>query len=174
MGTFSFEVLQVVGFKNSGKTTLASKIIRELTKSGYKVGSLKHHGHGGPPHIEDEGTDSFQHREAGAVVSGVEGAGVFQWQVQQERWKVDQLLSLYEPLGLDIIIVEGYKMAHYPKIVLLREQEDVELLTSCSHIQGVISWKKSIKGKQEFVSFHIDQEEQYLPWIMNTVKRRLQ
>lgn len=44
-------ILQVVGHQNSGKTTLIEKCIKELTNHGIKVGTFKHHGHGGKPDI---------------------------------------------------------------------------------------------------------------------------
>ncbi|MEP4465028.1 molybdopterin-guanine dinucleotide biosynthesis protein B, partial [Marinobacter alexandrii] len=39
-------VIGIVGWKNSGKTTLASALIRELTVRGLRVNSIKHAHHG--------------------------------------------------------------------------------------------------------------------------------
>ena len=55
----------ITGWKNSGKTTLAAALIRELTRRGYSVTALKH------AHksfeIDHPGRDSFKLREAGAA-----------------------------------------------------------------------------------------------------------
>ncbi|GAA3320219.1 hypothetical protein GCM10020331_030320 [Ectobacillus funiculus] len=40
-------ILQIAGYQNSGKTTVAEQIISSLTKEGLRVASFKHHGHGG-------------------------------------------------------------------------------------------------------------------------------
>ena len=55
----------VVGWKNSGKTTLMARLIEELTRRGYAVSVIKH------AHekfeIDHPGRDSFKLREAGAA-----------------------------------------------------------------------------------------------------------
>lgn len=66
-------ILQIVGFQNSGKTTLSEKLIFRASKAGLKAASIKHHGHGGPPDNELSSKDSIRHHEAGAVISSVEG-----------------------------------------------------------------------------------------------------
>ena len=44
-------ILQIVGYQNSGKTTLVGKIVHVLTESEMKVATIKHHGHGGFPEV---------------------------------------------------------------------------------------------------------------------------
>lgn len=44
-------ILQIVGYQNSGKTTLMEKLIQALTYEGMKVATIKHHGHGGYPEV---------------------------------------------------------------------------------------------------------------------------
>ena len=36
------KIITVVGTKNTGKTTLVTMIVKELSKRGYKVGTIKH------------------------------------------------------------------------------------------------------------------------------------
>ena len=38
-------ILQIVGMKNSGKTTLMNHAISFLKERGYSVATIKHHGH---------------------------------------------------------------------------------------------------------------------------------
>src|SRR5690554_7217170 len=57
-------VIGIVGWKNSGKTTLASAVIRELSGRGLAVSSIKHAHH--LVDVDQPGTDSYKHREAGA------------------------------------------------------------------------------------------------------------
>lgn len=67
------KIIQIVGYQNSGKTTLMEQLIKHATKEGLRVGTIKHHGHGGAP-VENLSKDSNRHEQAGARVSAVEGA----------------------------------------------------------------------------------------------------
>ena len=72
----STPVFGVTGWKNSGKTTLATRLIEELTRRGLVVSTVKHAHHAFD--IDKPGTDSHRHREAGAsevmIVSGKQTA----------------------------------------------------------------------------------------------------
>src|SRR5262249_2954965 len=57
-------VIGIVGWKNSGKTTLIESLLRDLNGRGLRVSTLKHAHHAFD--IDHPGKDSFRHREAGA------------------------------------------------------------------------------------------------------------
>ncbi len=44
-------ILQIVGYQNSGKTTLVEKVVYALAEQNMKVATIKHHGHGGFPEV---------------------------------------------------------------------------------------------------------------------------
>jgi molybdopterin-guanine dinucleotide biosynthesis protein B len=108
-------VIGIAGWKKSGKTTLAVRLIAEFTRRGLKVATVKHAHH--DFQIDDAATDSARHRRAGASQVAV---------VSAKRWAViSELEGAPEPdlaemiswLGTcDLIIVEGYKSAPIPKI----------------------------------------------------------
>lgn len=165
-------VLQIVGFQNSGKTTLLTKIIEAMSDGGVRVGTIKHHGHGGFPAAYDTDKDSAKHRGAGATVTGVEGAGMLQLHAfKNEGWTLPEMLSFYNRLPLDIILIEGFKREPYPKVVLLRSVEDEVLLEQLENIQAVISWYKSFEIKIEIPMFHISDENDYLTWVKSYFER---
>ncbi|KGX86049.1 molybdopterin-guanine dinucleotide biosynthesis protein B [Pontibacillus marinus] len=170
MREYPFVVLQVVGYKNSGKTSVITSLIQALQREGLKVGTLKHHGHGGEPD-KLNGTDSSQHFNAGAVVSGVEGDGVFQWNVRQESWSLDVLLNLYRPLGLDIVLVEGFKSEPYPKWVLLRDDNDLKMVKELKNVQGIVSGGSI--SHETVPCIPRDKEEAYIRMIKNQIKGEL-
>ena len=60
------QIIAVVGKSSSGKTTLIERLIPELKKRGYRIGSVKHAHHGFQ--IDKKGKDSYRHRAAGADV----------------------------------------------------------------------------------------------------------
>ncbi|KEO81555.1 molybdopterin-guanine dinucleotide biosynthesis protein B [Tumebacillus flagellatus] len=110
----------VVGYKNSGKTTLVAKLVAGLTQLGYRVGTCKHDG-AHELRLDAEGTDSSKHRGAGADVVLVAGRTEAFWQrTYREEPPLDAWLEqLSDPaLGLDVIVVEGWKRSDLSKIVL--------------------------------------------------------
>ena len=58
------KIVGIVGWKDSGKTTIATKIINKLSSKNFRVASIKHAHH--EFDIDHENTDSFKHRLAGS------------------------------------------------------------------------------------------------------------
>lgn len=109
------KVIGVAGFKNAGKTTLVERLVRELTRRGYRVSTVKHAHHSFD--IDHEGRDSFRHRHAGAsevaVISGQRWAIIHELRQEAEP-SFDAILA---KLGAcDLVIVEGYKHGSHDKI----------------------------------------------------------
>ena len=167
-------VIQVVGFKNSGKTSLVCKMIEWATQSGISVSSCKHHGHGGKPDVV-EGTDSSFHQRAGAKISGVEGDGMLQLSISKPDWQLDDILSIYSYMKTELIILEGYKKERYPKIVLLRDQGDLQRLWEIENVLAVIAPFPIEEQKETISYFSHDEmkeiEEWYLSWIQASLKK---
>lgn len=113
-------VFGVTGWKNSGKTTLTTRLIAELSGRGYRVNSVKHAHH--TFDIDQPGTDSFRHREAGAqevaIVSGARWALMHELRGEDEP-SMRQVLARLGPA--DVVIVEGYKREDHPKIECRRK-----------------------------------------------------
>jgi len=163
-------VWQVVGYKNSGKTTLVEKWVRKATEEGYKVGTIKHHGHGGYPDV-CTANDSGRHHAAGALAASVEGGGLLQLHAIHS-WTLPQILHIYSLLPLDFVIVEGYKNERYPKIVIVRNAADWQRLCHLEKIVAVITWEPiDSLQKMPYPVFSLNDETQYLQWLMNEVKQ---
>jgi molybdopterin-guanine dinucleotide biosynthesis protein B len=105
----------IAGWKNSGKTTLVTRLVAELTRRGFKVATVKHAHHAF--RIDDAETDSARHRRAGAaqvaIVSGTRWALVRELGADPEP-SLDEIVGRLDPC--DLVIVEGYKRAPIPKI----------------------------------------------------------
>lgn len=168
-------VIQVVGFKNSGKTSLVCNMIQWAAESGISVSSCKHHGHGGKPDVV-EGTDSTLHQRAGAAISGVEGDGMLQLAISKSDWKLDDILSIYSYMKTDLVIVEGYKREGYPKIVLLRNQSDQRILQEIENVVAVIAPFPIEEQKVTIAYFSNDGmkefEKWYLSWLQASLKKK--
>ncbi len=169
MGQYQ-KIIQIVGYQNSGKTTLMELLIRQATSEGLYVGAIKHHGHGGPPAVDDS-KDSFRHEQAGASVTAVEGDGTLRMSITQSSWRLHDILEIYASFGIDMVFVEGYKNEHYPKVVLLRTGKDRELLEKVSNILCVIYWPTyPLEGTLEYPTFSIHEETQYLDFLMTKMR----
>lgn len=161
------KILQIVGFQNSGKTTVAKQLIRHLTKQGLKVGTIKHHGHGKPTAPPEK--DSTLHEEAGAVVSAVEGDGTLRLAIEQAHWTLPEIIALYEPFLLDAIVVEGYKKETYKKVVVLRSAEQFELL-QLPNIVAVIYWPQCTVENISYRCFSINDPAQYVTFLAQEMR----
>ncbi|MEK1887166.1 MAG: molybdopterin-guanine dinucleotide biosynthesis protein B [Phyllobacterium sp.] len=108
-------IFGITGWKNSGKTTLAVKLVGELIGRGWKVSTVKHAHHDFD--IDKEGTDSYRHRKAGAGEVAI---------VSDQRWALMHELSgegepaLAEIIArfasCDLVLVEGYKREQHKKL----------------------------------------------------------
>lgn len=162
------DIIQIVGYKNSGKTTLATKFIEYATKKGYQTASLKHHGHGGVP----EGmynTDSEKHKQAGSLISGVEGDGVFQ--LSKENWALDEMIQIYKWMHVDLLIIEGFKACSFPKAVLISDEKDLELLNKVENVKAVIARVSLEKNAYPFPVFQHRDINGICKWLEEQLKK---
>lgn len=150
----NFSVVQIVGYKNSGKTTLAEHLVRGLSALGVRVATIKHHGHGGKP-SRAENTDSSKHLNAGAAAAAVIGDG--EWQLtltDRMPLNLEQMIELQRSLGAEFILMEGFKKAPYPKIVMLRDETDEELL-GLENIIAVGGWDEPFFVNEQKLIFSL-------------------
>ncbi|MBD8521669.1 molybdopterin-guanine dinucleotide biosynthesis protein B [Lysinibacillus fusiformis] len=167
------KIIQIVGYQNSGKTTLMEQLIKQATKVGLRVGTIKHHGHGGAP-VENSSKDSSRHEQAGARVSAVEGEGTLRLSIHQDSWQLADILAIYATLSMDIILIEGYKRELYPKVVLLRTAQDHLLLQQMSNILCVIYWPSyPIDQNLMIPAFSINEETEYMEFLLNEMREKL-
>lgn len=112
-------IFGVVGWKNSGKTTMTERLVAELTRRGWKVSTVKHAHHGFD--IDREGADSYRHREAGAVevavVSGRRWALMHELRGDEEP-ELAAIMARMSPC--DVVLVEGYKREPHAKLEMRR------------------------------------------------------
>ncbi len=164
MGTM--KTLHVVGFKNSGKTTLVTRWVCLLKERGLTVAVLKHHGHGGQPVMPDASTDTMQFFDSGADMSVVAGGGAVQLLVNEEPGfaELKEMAAIRRPT---ILLVEGYKEQQGDKVVLVRDEADWDSLKGLCGIQLVVGCPKIIAGNRQIASrTDVEQlDHWFLEWI---------
>ncbi len=113
-------LLGLAGFSGSGKTTLLVELARNLSHQGLSIAALKHTHHS--IRIDRPGKDSHRFRSAGAeqvVVSSSRrrvwlGSGV------PASDDLESMLKKLPTAGVDLVLIEGFKHAAFPRIEIHR------------------------------------------------------
>lgn len=112
------KVLGLAGWSGSGKTTLLVALLPLFRARGVTVSTIKHAHHGFD--LDRPGKDSFRHRAAGAREVLV--ASEARWALLHENaGEAMDFAGLFARLSpVDLVLVEGFKRAPYPKIEVFR------------------------------------------------------
>ncbi len=107
------------GYSHSGKTTLISKLIKELSNE-YKIAYLKHDIHCFQIDYEDK--DTFK-----AYANGAQSVFISDPQryAQIHAGSVDDITQRSIFLDADFVLIEGYKHLEIPKIILINKDEKI-------------------------------------------------
>lgn len=111
------KIVAVCGVKNSGKTTLLIKLVKELTGRGIKTAVIKHDGHDFTCDIPE--TDSYRLKEAGAYGMAVFSESRIFVHKTGTRESLEELIGMFPEA--EIIFLEGMKESTYPKIEIIRK-----------------------------------------------------
>lgn len=156
-------IVSVVGNSGAGKTTLLEILIPELTRRGFRVGTIKHDVHGFQ--MDKPGKDSWRHKQAGAsttLISSPKQIGMVM-DVNHDHNPMELIPYLR---GMDIILFEGYKRAKQPKIEIFRPEvypepicgDDENLIALVSNAEidlGVPRFLlEDIQGLADFLTDH--------------------
>ena len=113
--------VHIVGRKNAGKTTLVCDLVKELSRQGFKVATVKHTHH--DHELDTPGKDSHKHRESGAAGVGILSARM--WAAFVPVHRDEDEATRYARFNVmfndcDIILVEGDLATAAPKIEVWR------------------------------------------------------
>ncbi|EAG5522498.1 molybdopterin-guanine dinucleotide biosynthesis protein B [Listeria monocytogenes] len=139
-------ILQIIGFKNSGKTTLLNALIRASRKENYTVSAIKHDAHDFS--VDHAGTDSYSFQESGAEAVVI--ANSKQYAVM-EQTGIDLKTAIQKLPESDIVLIEGYKEGPFPKIILVREQAEIELLNNSKAVHKIATHNPALKKEAIFI-----------------------
>lgn len=121
------KVFGVVGWKNSGKTGLMERLVKEVAGRGFSVSTVKHAHHSFD--VDHQGKDSYRHREAGAcevLLSSRNRWALMHEMRDDEEPKLAEMLSMLAPV--DLVLIEGYKHDAHPKVEAHRAVTDQPLI----------------------------------------------
>ena len=151
------KICGIVGWKNSGKTFFAQKIISHFTAKRFNVASIKHAHHDFD--IDKPGTDSFLHRQAGSqqiiISSSKRWAKIVELNESKEKTLYELIDELNKP---DIVIVEGFKKEKHSKIEIIKDEADPStyLFPHIKNIIGIVSDSRIDTSINQFKKNEID------------------
>ena len=121
------EIMGIVGWSGSGKTSLLVAVLPILRAKGLTVSTMKHAHHRFD--LDRPGKDSYRHREAGA--SEVLVVASARWVLMHETRDepepaIEDLIQRMTPV--DLLLIEGFKTHHHPKLEIHRQSEGKPLL----------------------------------------------
>lgn len=139
-------ILQIIGFKNSGKTTLLNALIRASRKENYTVSAIKHDAHDFS--IDHAGTDSYSFQENGAEAVVIANS---RQHAVMEQTGIDLKTAIQKLPNTDLILVEGYKEGPFPKIILIREKAEIEHLKNSKAVHKIATHNPALKEEAIFI-----------------------
>ena len=151
-------VLQIVGYKNTGKTTLMIEFLKLLKSRSKKVCAIKHH------HIDflTGTTDSERFLEyADDVILNTPSVS---YHSSKEVISLDAQIEAARKSGADFVLIEGYKNENYDKVLLttplieIKTDRDDLKVTNCiktfdlnTDLEEAILWFKDWSKSYETI-----------------------
>ena len=120
----SIPILGFSAWSGTGKTTLLRQLIPALKARGLRISVIKHAHH----HFDLDfpGKDSYELRKAGAdqtvICTTTRMAVVTEFDTPEDEPELQQIIAALDTERVDMILVEGYKDIHFPKIELHRAE----------------------------------------------------
>ena len=127
-------IFTVSGIKNSGKTTLMTKLIPAFIREGYKVAAIKHDGH--EFGADTKGTDTHRFKKAGAYGTAIFSASKYMLVKDRPINEWDLIRQFPEA---DIIILEGFKGSDYPKVEVVRSEISRKPVCPAENLLALVS-----------------------------------
>jgi len=151
----------IIGWKNSGKTFFAQKLIKYFVKKKLVVASIKHAHHDFD--IDKSGTDSYLHRQAGSqqiiISSSKRWTKIVELKDRPEK-NLDELLKELD--SPNIVIIEGFKNSPHPKIEIVKENSNDYFFYKLKNVVGVVSDKQLDTNLPQFKREEIDKLAEFI------------
>ena len=113
----SIPILGFAAYSGTGKTTLLEQLIFLLKEKNYRLAVVKHDAHNFE--IDKEGKDTWKFARAGADVTLISSASKTAMIEYRPRSFEENISMIHD---VDLILVEGYKQEHIPRIGICRKE----------------------------------------------------
>ena len=167
--------LPIVGFaafSGTGKTTLLKELLALLSAQGLRVGVVKHAHHSFD--VDHPGKDSYELRKSGAaqmlIASRARWALVVELARDREP-RLDEVLLELDQAALDLILVEGFKDEHFPKIELHRPSLRRPLLFPDDDAIIAIATDAPLEDTRQLPQLDLNRPEEIAAFIIDYVAK---
>ena len=130
-------IISIVGKSSSGKTTLLEGLIAELKQRGHKVAIVKHSHHA--IELDKAAKDTWRFNQAGSEFSAIKSLDNLAVFRRMDYYFDPQEISNFILWDYDLILTEGFKGSHYPKIEVHRKEQGEDLLTEPQQLLAVVT-----------------------------------
>lgn len=152
----------------SGKTTVATALIHQLSQRGSVVGMVKSDGHGFS--MDKEGTDTWKASQAGAKAVAIAGPNGYAMMVHGESMqRQQQLIRLANEMPVDLVLLESRSHGVAPIIEVVRANHNDTRLPQLEDIVAVVTdIDDTLEGNTicEQFSFSEEDMERLADWIV--------
>ncbi len=149
---FKTPFLCFAGYSGVGKTTLLERLIARFQQDEIRVGYYKHDAHRFT--MDKEGKDTCRASQAGAGIITINDPSHFAV-IGSEEWKKRTITHALEQC--DCILIEGYKLSPFDKIVFLDAEGKLPIPANTPGIKAVIHQGTVAGGLNEaWPRFHRD------------------
>ena len=160
-------ILSIVGYSNSGKTTLMEKLVAGLTAQGLRIATIKHSHH--QPDMDTPGKDSWRHKQAGASASLLVGP--------EKMLMVRDIRETLTPQQLadrlftedDLVLVEGYASMPGAKIEVVRAARSQEVRCKEDELLAVVTDIPGFKASTPVLD--LNQPETVMGFILSWMQK---
>ncbi|WP_288191041.1 molybdopterin-guanine dinucleotide biosynthesis protein MobB [uncultured Veillonella sp.] len=142
----------------TGKTRVATELIRRLTNRGIAVGLVKSDGHGFTMDYADTDTGKAT---AAVAISGPNGYALLHHTPSE-----DSLLTLAQSMQVDVALLESRRHGSFPKIVVLRQHHMEELPCEPQEVLAIVSDGPRPLPETECRYFSFDEGEALATWLL--------
>lgn len=127
--------IAICGVKNTGKSTVIENLLPVLIKRGHKVAVIKHDAHDFEPDVP--GTDTYRYKQAGAYGTAIYSRHKYMVVKEDPEMTAESLMEQFPEA--DLVIIEGLKYSHFPKIELVRGAISKDAVCDPSTVMAYIS-----------------------------------
>lgn len=146
----------------TGKTRVATELIRRLTNRGMAVGLVKSDGHGFTMDYAD--TDTGKATAAGAAAVAISGPNGYA--LLHHTPSEDSLLTLAQSMKVDVALLESRRHGSFPKIVVLRQHHMEELPCEPQEVLAIVSDGPRPLPETECRYFSFDEGDALATWLL--------
>ena len=164
-------IFGIIGWSGSGKTDLVCRLIKYFKSKNICVSSIKHSHHNFK--IDKPGKDSFKH-----IVSGSNEVLIYnekKWamisSISSEKLLLKEMLKKFSK-KTDLIILEGLKHIHFPKIEVIRSSiKKPPIYPNDKFVKALIyDKKKNLSNKIKLPAFSFSKTKQIGEFILDFLK----